>query len=72
MTGIPTQRRLPLSTAEAAQALGVTPATIRDWARQDLVKPRGRNRWDLADLRAAQRAPKPYRADRAPRRAPAA
>ncbi len=56
-------RRL-VSTKEAAEALGVAPATIWDWRRQGLVEPARRNRWDLRALRAAQRAPKPYRAER--------
>lgn len=54
-------RRLLLTTREAAEALGVAPATIRDWQRRGLVTRGAGGRWDLLELRAAQHAPKPRR-----------
>lgn len=63
-----TSHRRLVTTREAAEALGVAPATIWDWRRQGLVEPARRNRWDLRALRAAQRAPKPYRPERPTRR----
>ncbi|ALE72588.1 hypothetical protein AD006_12375 [Pseudonocardia sp. EC080610-09] len=51
-----TEDRVLIRTAEAARALGVSPATLRRWARAGRVKPAertlgGQDRWDLHDLR---------------------
>lgn len=64
-------RRRPLSTREAAAFLGVAPATLRDWHRQGLVRPRRRNAWDVVELRDVQRnQPRPRRPDRVTAGAP--
>jgi DNA-binding transcriptional MerR regulator len=59
--------RVFLTTAQAAEQLGVEPATVRDWARRGLLEPAGgtsrRPLWRGSDLLAAAKARKPRRAD---------
>jgi DNA-binding transcriptional MerR regulator len=49
-----------IRTAEAARAIGVSPATLRRWARAGIVTPEirtagGQDRWDLEKLKAQVR-----------------
>ncbi|MFF9894958.1 helix-turn-helix domain-containing protein [Streptomyces longispororuber] len=54
-----------LTTTQAAQACGVTPATIRDWVRRRILHPAGgsprRPYYRVDDVTAAQTAAKPSR-----------
>lgn len=54
-----------VDTKVAALAVGVDPATIRDWRRRGLLAARGgsprRPLYDLRDVRRARDAPKPRR-----------
>lgn len=61
-----THRPRLLPAELAALACGIAPATLRDWRRRGILTPAGgtprRPLYDVADLHAAQQAPKPKRA----------